>query len=139
DFQLNPSTTTPPLTAPPPAFLAEPFSYPDGNLAGNGTWSAHSATGSVPVQVVGGKAQLAQGAGSREDVNALLGTTMGASQKFYAGFDLVNSGGNGVVFFAHFKDAGPANFVSRVFITSSGLGDYTVGLSGSSPGVGATW
>ena len=33
--------------------------------------------------------------------------TMGAGQKFYAAFDVTNTGGNSTVYFAHFKDAGP--------------------------------
>ena len=39
--------------------LTEPFSYPDGNLVGNGSWTAHSALGLAPIQVNAGKAQLA--------------------------------------------------------------------------------
>ena len=56
------------------------------------------------------------------------------SREFYAAFDLTNAGGNGIVYFAHFKDA-VTNFAARVFITSNGLGDYTLGLSGT---LGAT-
>lgn len=146
DFQLNQYTTTPPSTADatggtsePAELLVEPFDYPDGNLVGNGTWTAHSGAGNVPVQVIGGQARLQQGGGSREDVNALLGATMGPGDKFYAAFDLINTGGNGTVYFAHFKDAGTTNFSARVFITNNGLGNFTIGLSGTSATVAATW
>lgn len=145
DFQMNQYTFTPPAvdatggTGTPAELLDESFSYSDGNLVGNGTWTAHSAPGLIPVQVLGGQARLSQGAGSREDVNTLLGATMGPGQKFYVAFDLINSGGNGIVYFAHFKDAGTSNFAARVFITNNGLGNYTIGLSGTSAAIAATW
>ena len=54
--------------------VSEPFSYPDGNLVGNdpavgGVWAAFSGAGSLPVQVTSNTISIAQGAGSREDVN----------------------------------------------------------------------
>lgn len=119
--------------------LNEPFAYPDGNLAGQGSWTAHSGAGVLPVQVTSGLAVLAQAGGSREDVNTLLSGTLGAGQKYYSAFDLSNSGGNGNVYFAHFKDSGTFNFAARIFITSNTLNDYTLGLSGSSSAIGATW
>lgn len=126
------------------------FSYSDGNLVGNGSWDAHSASGQEPVQVVAGQMVLTQEnvAGGEEDVEHPLSQFAAAGDTFYYAFDvvvnqfpdsnLVNQG-----YFAHFSvDALPASesfFGARTFIRSSPSGvdgDYTFGLrtnSGSSP------
>lgn len=121
--------------------LSEQFNYPDGNLAGNGGWTAHSGVGAMPVQVTGGTAVLNQGSGSREDVNVLTGTTLAAGQTWYAGFDFTNSGGSANVYFAHFFQS-TSVFAARTFVTpATGGGDYTLGLSdaGGVPDAGVTW
>ncbi len=116
--------------------LNETFTYADGNLVPNGGWLVHSGT-SGPVQVSSGQAVLQQGVGA-EDVNHDLGGfTLGTSGVVYAAFDVSVTGGNGTVYFAHFKNTG-TSFNSRVFVTSGG-GDYAIGLAGSSGTVGATW
>ena len=117
----------------------ETFTHPDGNLVGQtptpgpgGTWVAHSAEGNNPVQVSGGAAILNQTGTSSEDVNTGLGTVMGAGEKFYAAFDLINTGGSSTVYFAHFKTSG-TYYLARAFITApTGGGDYTIGLSNTS-------
>lgn len=121
--------------------LQEAFSYPDGNLVGNGTWTAHSGAGAIPVQVTAGQAVVQQGSGTREDVNVSLGGfILGAGGVVYAAFDVNVTGGNSAVYFAHFKDDSTSNFNSRVFVVPpTGAGDYTIGLSGSSGTVQATW
>jgi len=86
------------------------------------------------VQVNGaGKAVIAQGAGSREDVNVPLGATISAGQIYYASFDVLIAGTAPVtnVYFAHFKDAGAgSNFNGRVFATTAVAGgDFTFGIS----------
>ncbi len=116
----------------------ETFSHPDGDLVGKtpeigGTWVAHSGSGSSPVQVSSGKAVLAQGSGSREDVNVPTGYTMGSGDKWYAGFDLVNTGGNTNACFAHFMQ-NASNWSARTFIAppDAGVtGDYVLGMGTS--------
>lgn len=105
----------------------ETFTHPDGNLVGQvptpgpgAAWAAHSGAGSVPVQVTGGKITLAQGSGTREDVNVDAGTAIGAGGKWYAAFDLsIPSVADAItnVYFAHFLQ-GTSNFTSRVWITA---------------------
>jgi hypothetical protein len=107
----------------------ETFSYADGNLVGNGGWTAHSGAGNLPVQVVSGRAQVVQPAsGSAEDVNTPF-TALGAGGTLYAGFDVSNTGSSTSVYFAHFLQ-GTSTFRARVFITApTASGDYTFGLS----------
>jgi hypothetical protein len=121
--------------------VSEPFAYPDGNLVGNGGWAAHSGAGVIPVLVTSGRAQLAQGSGTREDANLAL-TPAGAGAVYYAGFDLTNSAGATAVYFAHFM-TNATTFNTRLFVVpapASG-GDYGLGLSNSSttPMGAAVW
>ncbi len=117
----------------------ETFTYPNGNLVGQGGWAAHSGAGANSVQVTGGQAILNQGAGSREDVNKAF-TAIGAGTTVFAAFDMTNTGGSANVAFAHFL-TGTSTFRSRVFITPATLGgDYTVGFSDNSTSTtAATW
>src|SRR5262249_37055461 len=39
------------------SLLSETFTYPDGNLAGNGPWAVYSGTPPTDIQVVSGRAQ----------------------------------------------------------------------------------
>jgi hypothetical protein len=120
--------------------LNETFTYANGNLVPNGGWAAHSGAGSLPVQVVGGQAVTAHGAGSREDVNVPLGFTLGPGGKLYSAFDVVVAGGSTAVYFAHFKDETTSNFSSRVFVTPpTAGGNFQFGLSGSASAVGTLW
>jgi hypothetical protein len=121
--------------------LNETFSYSDGVLTtvSGGLWGAHSGAGAVPVTVTSGTISLAQGSGSREDVNRSTGSVMGAGDTWYAGFDVTVSGGNTTVYFAHFL-LGTSSFGSRVFVTNTPteLGDFTFGIgSGAAPN--AVW
>lgn len=113
----------------------ETFSYADGNLVPNGGWNAHSGAGSVPVQVLGGKAIVAQGAGSREDVNRPLGTTAGAGTTLYSAFDLSMTGAAPTItqsMFAHFF-VSSSIFNSRVWAVPAPDGrDYGIGFGSNS-------
>lgn len=109
--------------------VKDAFPHADGNLVGKtpeigGTWAAHSGAGATPVQVTSNKVILAQGSGSREDVNSSF-TPLVAGGKLYAGFDLIVTGGNTEVYFAHFLQ-GTSNFRSRVFVTAFTGNDYTL-------------
>lgn len=118
-------------------YYNETFSYPDGNLAGQDSWAAHSGAGSSPVQVTSGAAILAQGAGSREDVNKVTGSTLGAGQTWYSAFNLtVSSAGNvplagtAPAYFAHFY-TNSTTFRGKIFAvadTASGR-DWSLAIS----------
>lgn len=110
--------------------LDEPFTYPDGSLTNNPGWVTHSGTGS-PIQVANGSISLVQGAGSREDDNHALGSTMGAGDTWFYAFDLSVSSGSATVYFAHFM-TNSTTFNARLFVTPLASFDYTLGISGSS-------
>ncbi len=114
--------TAPPLTA--------------GNIAGQDGWANHSGTGTF-VQVGASGTTLVHGSGSREDVNRTI-TAISAGQTYYFGFDVIVTGGDTDVYFAHFKDTS-TDFTTRTFVTDFDGADFTFGLSaaGSSPDV--TW
>jgi hypothetical protein len=120
--------------------LNETFTYPDGNLVGNGGWTAHSAAGSVPVQVVSGQAQLQQGSGSREDVNTPF-AQQGAAAKTYASFDLtvptVMTGSTD--YFAHMMSSSASTlYRTRVYV-QPGANGFRMGLSVTSGGATQIW
>lgn len=106
-------------------------SYSNGNLVPQGGWAGHSGLGSTPVQVSGGTISTVQGGGSREDVNRAAGSTMGAGDVWFAGFDVTITGADPAVatYFAHFRDDG-TGFNSRIFVMAGGggAGTYTFGI-----------
>jgi hypothetical protein len=125
----------------------EPFAT-DGGLVGTnptvgGPWAAHSGAGSVPVQVSSGAAIIAQGAGSREDVNVAFagGETAGAGEKFYASFDLTIADPAAAVtsgYFAHFLQ-GTSSFTTRVWVApGTTSANFKLAISGGST-IESTW
>lgn len=117
--------------------INETISYPDGNLAGNGGWTAHSGAGNLPVQVIDGRARLVQPlSGSAEDLNVGF-APLSAGGTYYAGFDVVNMGSSNSVYFAHFL-VGSSTFRARTFITADPTSDFTFGLSDTAA-VNQTW
>lgn len=122
------------LTVNATVFYGEDFSYSDGALTNVAAdiWFAHSGGGSVPVMVSSEEISLVQGGGSREDVNRPTGSTLGAGETWYAGFDVTVSGGSTTTYFAHFL-AGTSFFGTRVFVTApTGGGDFSFGIGSSS-------
>jgi hypothetical protein len=114
----------------------EPFDYPDGSLTGNDGWATYSGTAGQ-VQVIGGEAELVQTTQSED--TALPFTEQGATDKTYASFKVRVLDGGGVIYFAHFKQAGTFFYFSRVYIAApTGGGDFTFGLSNTST-LDATW
>jgi len=111
--------------------FSESFSYTNGNLVGNGTWAAHSGTTS-PVQVTSGAIILAQGGGSREDVNRSFGA-LAAGETVFASFTFSVTGGPAVTstYFAHFLLA-PSFFRSRIYVNAITGGDYTLAFGNGS-------
>src|SRR5262245_6486875 len=99
---------------------SEPFAYPNGTLidvSGN-RWESHSGFESGPLTVCNGAMRLVQA--NVQDVNINLSATAGAGSKYYAAFDLVNSGAQSTaVYFAHFKVSDTNFFNTRIFVQSS--------------------
>ena len=123
-------------------FFNETFTYPNGSLTTNsgGLWAPHSGGGVLSIQTTGGQAILAQGGGTREDLNRTTGSTLGAGQTWYAGFDVTVSGSvTGSVYFAHFLQSSSI-FGGRVFVTNSPTGgDFRFALSSSSGTAQSIW
>ncbi len=120
----------------------EDFTYADGNLVGNGTWTAHSGAGATAIQVSSNKISLTHGGGSREDVS--IPFTSSSTAK-YASFDLTIAdlgapiAGTDYEYFAHFKDNG-FTFLARVDIVSpTGSGDFRVGIATNSSTAQEVW
>ena len=113
-------------------FYNETFSYPDGNLVGNGGWANHSGTGTF-IQVSSGTVSTTAGAGSREDANRTTGSTLGQGQTWYAGFDLTEIAPSGTLaedYFASFLQ-GTSNFTSaHLYHDSHGRWRLYAGYSG---------
>ncbi len=117
------------------------FNRANGNLVGTnptpgpgGTWAAHSGAGALPVQISSGQIGLAQGSGSREDVNAPAGATMGAGDRWYAAFNLVIADPAASItdtYFAMFLQ-GTSNFNGRVWVTAPTSAGYRLALSNDS-------
>jgi hypothetical protein len=119
------------LTVIPALLLAENFNYPDGPLAGNGTWTHHSGTVTGQVQIVGSKAVLSTA--FTEDVNVPLpngpfATNLGV--QLYASLrvnfsQLPNSAGDYV---AHFNNTSGR---CRLFVgtNNAGAGKFRVGIA----------
>src|SRR5690242_15574911 len=117
--------------------LSDDFdSYNIGNLVGQGTWFAHSAGGSQPVQVVTNaqsannkQIKVANPAGSAEDVSVPLAGAPYATNsgvKLYSRYSLIVSNATDLPtlltggYISHFKDAANGvSFHARVFISTS--------------------
>lgn len=127
----------------PGLIYQDDFTYGDGSLVGNGTWSTSSGT-ALQLQVTNSSAYLYRT--NSEDVNTGLG--FGGGSPFapasgvvlYSGFtislaELPSTSGN---YFAHFKDTG-SNFRARIFVSTSGAaaGHYRVGIANSGNAVSA--
>ncbi|MEP7027526.1 MAG: hypothetical protein ABI960_02920 [Candidatus Eisenbacteria bacterium] len=118
----------------------EPFTYPDGNLVGNGGWTAHSAAGLMPIQVVSGEAVLDQGSGSREDANVSFSVGQSATAKTYVCFDLTvpPSITGSADYFAHFRNSATFVYPARIYVRPT-ANTWSVALSASSGGATQFW
>jgi hypothetical protein len=115
--------------------LTDDFSYPDGNLVGNGSWTIHSGSANF-IQVTSGALVMSHGSGSREDAGATFADT--GSGILTAEFDLtvaddsVITGGD-YEYFAHFMTEGEFNFRARLdIVEGQSGGDFTLGLDDAS-------
>jgi hypothetical protein len=118
--------------------VSETFTYADGGLVGKdppigGAWAAHSGAGATPVLVTSGTISIAQGSGSREDVNVPYegGYTLGAGGALYSGFDLTVADPSAAVqdvYFGMFL-TGTSAFDARVWMTAPATSGYRLALS----------
>src|SRR5512145_992718 len=118
-----------------PAFavnlLSDGFAYPNGNLAGNGTWANYSGA-LTDIQVAGGRAV---GLGPNANDDHATFAAQPTSGNTYACFvvRIPNPGGAPKpIYFAELKDAGTTNLVSRVYVLPLAAGGWTFGISYSS-------
>ena len=124
--------------------LHEAFNYPNGNLVGNGGWTAHSAAGLVPIQVTSGAAVVATGSGSREDDNAPF-AAQATTAKTYACFLVTVPAGVAPIaagasdYFAHFRTSTNFNFRSRVYVVGVDATHFKFGIAVTSGPVAQTW
>lgn len=118
---------TPALSA---TLLSDTFTYPDGNLAGNGGWANFSGA-ATDIQVVSGRAV---GSGPNANDDHSLFAAQSTSTPTYACFDVIIptiSGAPKPIYFAMLKDGGTSVFVSRVYVLAV-PGGFTFGISYSS-------
>lgn len=110
--------------------LNEPFSYPDGNLVGNGGWTNHSGSGFF-LQVSSGEVPVLHGSSSREDAHTVFGSAQGT---IYSAFDARVENANDAVYFAHLMIGASTTFRSRVWVVPdpAGTGDFTFAISDTS-------
>lgn len=123
--------------------LTETFPYADGNLVGQGGWTAHSGAAAKPIQVISGAARVEQSALSGEDVNTTF-PVQSTSAKTWASFKLrvpsIAPGGGAPTFgagdyFAHFRPLTLINnFRARVYTLAPTGSGYKLGLSTTSSG-----
>lgn len=124
--------------AAPPYLLRERLDYPNGNLVGQGGWTAHSGAGVGAIQVDAGEAVAIHG--SSEDVNTTF-AEQSATATTYSCFTMTVTSytGGGTDYFAHLKDTGTILFRSRVFISPpAGGGAFRVGIAATSSGTSPT-
>jgi len=114
------------------SLLTEPFTYPDGNLSGNGGWAVYSGTIPTDVQIVSGRAE---GTGNNAPDDHVLFAAQPTTSKTYACFKVKIADPGGApkaVYFAELKDAGSSLLVSRTYVLPLTAGGWTFGISHSS-------
>jgi hypothetical protein len=114
------------------SLVTEPFTYSDGNLTPNGGWAVYSGTPPTDIQILTGRA-VGNQANAPDD--HILFTPQLIDVKTYACFKVkITDPGSApkAVYFALLKDAGTANFVSRVYVLPLIAGGWTFGISHSS-------
>lgn len=114
--------------------LADPFTYPDGNLAGNGGWASFSGAG-TDIQVISARA-VGYGPNAIDD-HKLFSPPQPTTDKTYACFNVTIPtppvlGAPKPIFFAMLKDATVSIFVSRVYVLAHPSGTFTFGISNTS-------
>lgn len=112
------------------SLLSESFTYPDGNLAGNGGWANFSGA-ATDIQVQSGKAV---GSGPNANDDHTLFAAQPLDGKTYACLTVripAIAGAPKPIYFAMLKDGGTSIFVSRLYVLPV-TGGFTFGISYSS-------
>ncbi len=126
------------MQSPAAPYYLDTFTYPDGPLVGNDSWTVTGTVFTNPEQVSSGRVPLTT---SGQDVNASIGAplTIADGTSFYIGVTInVSAAQAGGDYFLH-TSPNPGNssaFFERVFIKSSGAG-FLLGYVETS-GTGAT-
>jgi hypothetical protein len=113
--------------------VSESFTYPNGNLVPNGGWANFSGA-NVDIQVAAGRATGGAILNPANDDHIFF-AAQPATSTTYACFEVMIpavAAQPKPIFFAALKDAGTANFVSRVYVLPLAGGGWTFGLSHSS-------
>ncbi len=117
--------------------MSETFTYPDGGLAGNDSWTTHSGTG-TDIMVVSGAA-AGNMANAPDDNKTFAAQTATAKTYFCFKVNIPTVVGTpSTNYFAHLKDSGTSLFAGRVFVAPSGT-SYSFGLSVSSSTMSVQW
>jgi hypothetical protein len=117
--------------------FSDTFTYPNGDLVGNGGWVQTGTIATTPIQVASGSAVLFTG----QDVQTPVSYTLTDGTPFFIGATInVQSAMPTGDYFLHWSTAPQSSiFVSRVEIRSSGAG-YNVGyVETSGTGASLTW
>lgn len=111
--------------------MSDSFTYPAGNLVGNGGWLNYSGA-ATDIQVVGNRAV---GSGPNANDDHSLFAPQGLADKTYACFTAripAIAAQPKPIYFVALKDGGAANLVARVYVLPITGGGWTFGLSYSS-------
>lgn len=113
------------------SLVFDTFTYPNGNLVGNGGWANYSGAG-TDIQVNSGRAV---GTSLNTPDDHVLFAAQPVTGKTYACFDVIIpavAAAPRPTYFAELKDGGSTNLVSRVYVLPLAGGGWTFGISHSS-------
>lgn len=121
------------------SLLTDTFTYANGNLVPNGGWANHSGTG-TDIQVTGAVAVGNMNNAPDDNRSFTVQDSMGST---YACFQcMIPAPAAGALvrnnYFAHLKDGGTQNFLTRVFVAPVGA-SFTFGLSHFSSTMSNQW
>jgi len=118
--------------------FSDSFSYPDGPLAGQGTWTQNGASAVNPVQVSNGRVLMSA---TGQDLNAPLASplTLTDGMTFTIGATInVTSASTSGDYFLHWSPAlNSTTFISRLYLKSDSVSGFLIGYVETS-GTGAS-
>ncbi|MEO9476361.1 MAG: hypothetical protein ABJG41_12530 [Cyclobacteriaceae bacterium] len=123
--------------------VEEPFTYPSGDLVGNGSWVAHSSAGSNSVQVLAGRIVVEHGSGGREDVYIPFTEQTSGTVYVSLEFSVFDPGspvsGTDSEYFVHFNTGSTVMRARMDVVPPTGAGDYSVGISSTTSVAENVW